>query len=233
RVSLQHVKTNGRSVSWGESKRESRGTSFSTNNSYTKGGNESTTKSANRRDSSQSGTEGSSHSNSEGESKGENESKSSGSNYNASLNQGETLNISEERHNRQAKQWLSYLDEVLLPRVDYGRSRGSFICNISLLTNSHHSLLRLGDVTRSIFSGNMGNQYPLQMLDISAVPEWVRSVKNLQIPVISRHSNDQILNIFDSLKSRINLKGKVLMGAYVTPKELSLIAGLPQEEVVG
>jgi len=125
------------------------------------------------------------------------------------------------------------LDEVLLPRVDYGRSRGSFICNISLLTNSHHSLLRLGDVTRSIFSGNMGNQYPLQMLDISAVPEWIRSVKNLQIPVISRHSNDQILNIFDSLKSRINLKGKVLMGAYVTPKELSLIAGLPQEEVVG
>ncbi len=233
RVSLQHGKTNGRSVSWGESKGESRGTSFSTNNSYTKGGNESTTKSANRRDSSQSGTEGSSHSNSEGESKGENESKSSGSNYNASLNQGETLNISEERHNRQAQQWLSYLDEVLLPRVDYGRSRGSFICNISLLTNSHHSLLRLGDVTRSIFSGNMGNQYPLQMLDISAVPEWVRSVKNLQIPVISRHSNDQILNIFDSLKSRINLKGKVLMGAYVTPKELSLIAGLPQEEVVG
>ena len=106
-------------------------------------------------------------------------------------------------------------------------------CNISLLTNSHHSLLRLGDVTRSIFSGNMGNQYPLQMLDISAVPEWVRSVKKLQIPVISRHSNDQILNIFDSLKSRINLKGKVLMGAYVTPKELSLIAGLPQEDVVG
>lgn len=44
---------------------------------------------------------------------------------------------------------------------------------------------------------------------------------------------DQILNIFDSLKSRVNLNGKVLMGAYVTPKELSLVAGLPQEEVVG
>ncbi len=57
----------------------------------------------------------------------------------------------EELHNRQAQQWLSYLDEVLLPRVDYGRNRGSFICNISLLTNTHHTLLRLGDVTRLNF----------------------------------------------------------------------------------
>ncbi len=71
----------------------------------------------------------------------------------------------------------------------------------------------------------MGNQYPLQMLDISSLPEWIQSVKNLQIPVIPRQSStDQILNIFDSLKSRVNLNGKVLMGAYVTPKELSLVA---------
>ncbi|WP_179991528.1 ATP-binding protein [Acinetobacter sp. YH16058] len=234
RVSLQHGKTTGRSLSAGESKGESRGTSFSTNSSSSDGWNKGTSKSANKRDSSESGTEGSSGSTSTGTSDGKSESTSSGTNHGISLNQGETLNVSEERHNRQAQQWLSYLDDLLLQRVDYGRSRGSFICNISLLTNSHHTLLRLGDVTRSIFSGNIGNQYPLQMLNISSSSEWIQSVKNFQIPVIPRQSNnDQILNIFDGLKSRININGKVLMGAYVTPKELSLVAGLPQEEVVG
>ena len=234
RVSLQHGQTSGRSLSWGSNKGESKGTSFSENTGSSDGKSEGTTRSTSKQDSSDAGTEGTSSSTSEGRSDGKSESTNSGTNYGASLNQGETLNISAERHNRQAQQWLSYLDEVLLPRVDYGRSRGGFICNISLLANTHHTLLRLGDVTRSIFSGNMGNQYPLQMLNVSLLPEWVRSIKNLQIPVISRQpDNDSVLSVFDCLKSRINLNGQVLMGAYATPKELSLVAGMPQEEVVG
>ena len=234
RISLQHGKTTGSAQSWGSNKGKSRGTSVSENTGSSNGENVGTTRSTSKGDSSDTGTEGTSTSISKGRSDGESESTSYGTNYGASLNQGETLNVSAELHNRQAQQWLSYLDEVLLPRVDYGRSRGGFICTITLLANSQHTLLRLGDVTRSIFSGNVGNQYPLQMLNISSLPEWVRSVKNLQIPVITRQSNnDQVLNIFDSLKSRVNLNGKVLMGAYVTPEELSLVAGLPHEEVVG
>lgn len=234
RVSFQQGQTTGRSLSWGSNKGESKGTSEGNTTGSSKGESEGTSKSTSRSDSTESGTEGTSKSTSEGRTDGTNKSTSSGTNSGASLNQGETLNISAERHNRQAQQWLSYLDDILLPRVDYGRSRGGFVCNISLLANNQHTLLRLGDATRSIFSGNMGNQYPLQMLNITSLPEWVRSVKNLQIPIIPRQSsNDQILSIFDSLKSRINLNGQVLMGAYVTPKELSLVAGLPQEEVVG
>lgn len=234
RISLQHGQTSGRSLSWGSNKGQSKGTSLSENTGSSDGKSESTTRSTSKQDSSDAGTEGTSSSTSKGRSDGKSESTNSGTNDGVSLNQGETLNISAERHNRQAQQWLSYLDEVLLPRVDYGRSRGGFVCNISLLANSHHTLLRLGDVTRSIFSGNMGNQYPLQILNISSLPEWARSVKNLQIPVIERRSStDQARSIFDSLKSRINLNGQVLMGAYVTPKELSLVAGLPQKEVIG
>ncbi|MEY8239718.1 MAG: hypothetical protein RPT25_05185 [Cycloclasticus sp.] len=234
RVSFQQGNTTGRSISLGSNEGESSGTSVAENTGSSKGESDSTTRSTSNRDSSDSGTEGTSNSTSEGRTDGTSESTNSGTNFGASLNQGETLNVSAERHNRQAQQWLSYLDEVLLPRVDYGRSRGGFVCNISLLANSQHTLLRLGDVSRSIFSGNVGNQYPLQMLNISLSPEWVRSVKNLQIPVIPRQSsNDQVLSVFDSLKSRVNLNGQVMMGAYVTPRELSLIAGLPQQEVVG
>lgn len=234
RVSFQQGQTIGHSISWGSNKGKSKGTSVSENTGSSNGESVGTTRSISKRDSSDTGTEGTSTSTSKGTSEGESDSTSSGTNYGASSNQGDTLNVSSERHNRQAQQWLSYLDEVLLPRVDYGRSRGGFICNITLLANTQHTLLRLGDVTRSIFSGNVGNQYPLQMLNISSLPEWVQSVKNLQIPVIRRQSStDQALTIFDSLKSRINLNGHVLMGAYVTPKELSLIAGLPQQEVIG
>lgn len=234
RVSFQQGHTTGSSISWGSNKGESKGTNYSENTGFSHDKSNSTTKTTNRSDSSEAGTEGSSDSTTEGESSGTSDSTSEGTNTGASINRGETLNISEERHNRQAQQWLSYIDEVLLPRVDYGRSRGGFVCNITLLANSQHTLLRLGDVSRSIFSGNMGNQYPMQMLNISSSPEWVDSVKNLQIPVIPRQaSNDPAVNIFDSLKSRISLHGKVMMGAYVTPKELSLVAGLPLQEVVG
>lgn len=234
RISLQQGHTTGGSVSWGSNEGKSKGTSFSKNTGSSHDESKSTTKSTNRSDSSEAGTEGSADSTTKGESSGTNDSTSEGTNSGASINRGKTLNISAERHNRQAQQWLSYIDEVLLPRIDYGRSRGGFVCIIALLANSQHTLLRLGDVSRSIFSGNMGNQYPLQMLNISSSPEWVGSIKNLQIPVISRQaSNDKALNIFDSLKSRVSLDGKVMMGAYVTPKELSLVAGLPQQEVVG
>lgn len=233
RVSFQQGQTTGYSLSWGKNKGESRGTSASENIGSSNSENIGTTKSTNKEDSSDAGTEGSSKSTSKGRSEGQSDSTSSGTNYGASLNKGETLNISAERHNRQAQQWLSYLDEVLLPRVDYGRSRGGFVCNISLLANSQHTLLRLGDATRSIFSGNIGNQYPLQMLNISSLPEWVRSIKNLQPPTISRSSDSEQMNVFDSLKSRLKINGKALIGAYATPKELSLIAGLPQQEVIG
>lgn len=234
RVSHQHGRTTGRSLSWGENKGESRGTNSSESSSETNGKNYGTTKTTTSSKTSDAGTEGTSSSKTTGGSTGTSDSTSVGSNSGVSLNQGETVNISSERHNRQAQQWLSYLDEVLLPRVDYGRSRGGFVCNISLLANNQQMLLRLGDATRSIFSGNKGNQYPLQMLNISSFSEWVKSVKSLQPPVIPRHSaNDQAINIFDSLKSRVGLQGKMMMGAYVTPKELSLVAGLPQQEVVG
>ena len=235
RVSLQQGNTTGQSLSLGSNKGESTGKNRSKNTGATDGESTSTTKGANHRDTSNSGTEGTSKSKSRGESVGSSESFSKGSNYGGSVNQGSSLNVSAEIYNRQAQQWISYLDEVLLSRVDYGRNRGGFVCNISLFSNSHYTLHRLGDTTQSIFSGNLGNQYPLQMLNISSMPKWVRSVKNLQIPVFERQikDNQEEVNVFDSFKSRVNLNGKVLMGAYVTPKELSLVAGLPGEEVVG
>ncbi len=234
RMSLQHGESTGRSLSWGQNEGESKGTNFSKSSNTTKGKNRGTTKTNTSSKSSDSGTEGESESDTEGSSEGWSDSTSKGSNIGASINQGESVNISSERHNRQAQQWLSYLDEVLMPRVDYGRSRGGFVCNISLLATSQQTLLRLGDVTRSIFSGNQGNQYPLQMLNISAYSEWVQCVKNLQPPTIPRHpAKEQAISIFDSLKSRVGIQGKMMMGAYVTPKELSLVAGLPQQEVVG
>ena len=234
RISFQKGQTTGESLSWGANKGESEGESFSKGASSSKTETKGTSKSSNRSDSSESGSEGSSTAETDSQSHSANKSTSSGKNAGASINKGETLNISSERYNRQAQQWLQYLDEVLLPRTDYGRSRGGFICNISLMANSQHALLRLGDATRSIFSGNMGNQYPLQMLNISSETEWLRSIKSLQIPFISRPTaSDQTLKIFDCLKSRVNINGKMTMGAYVSPKELSLVAGLPQQEVVG
>ncbi len=134
-----------------ESTTTSKGRNYSKNTGESDSETSSTSKATNSGDVSDTGSEGTSKSTNSGESWGSNSSESKGLNKGLSVNSGESQTVSTEIHNRKAQQWLTYIDEVLLPRIDYGRSRGGFISGISLFATSHHSLLTLSNTASVSF----------------------------------------------------------------------------------
>ncbi|MEZ9055484.1 DUF87 domain-containing protein [Vibrio sp. 10N.261.49.A5] len=235
KMSYQQGKNSGEGRSLGESTTASKGRNYSKNTGESDSETSGTSKATSSGDVSDTGSEGKSKSTNSGESWGSNSSESKGLNRGVSVNSGESQTVSTEIHNRKAQQWLTYIDEVLLPRVDYGRSRGGFISGISLFATSHHSLLTLSNTAMSVFSGNSGNCYPLHFMSVSEYPSIVNELRNLQIPTIELNNRQKEPNgyLFHHLKSRLVEGDKVVMGTYCSPRELSLIAGLPQKEVAG
>lgn len=139
--------------------------------------------------------------------------------------------------NPRAQKWANYIEQVLLPRVDYGRSRGLFISSIALFTKNHPSLLTLGNSCKSIFSGNSHNCYPLQFIPISGCKDAVHVAQQLQNPIANVEKKQVCSPQYKMnhwLKSRCIIDKKSLMlGAVYSTKELSLVAGIPQNEVAG
>jgi len=168
---------------------------------------------------------------------GSNSSVSSGSSNSTSKTKGNSETLSIDVINPQAQKWANYIEEVLLPRVDYGRSRGLFVTSISLHTKSHPSLLTLGSSCKSIFSGNKNNCYPLQFVPITGYQDAIRIVQQFQIPVANvdrKQISAPQHKMNHWLKSRCILdKKSLLLGAVYSTKELSLVAAIPQEEVAG
>jgi len=168
---------------------------------------------------------------------GSNSSVSSGSSNSTSKTKGSSETLSIDVINPKAQKWANYIEEVLLPRVDYGRSRGLFVTSISLHTKSHPSLLTLGSSCKSIFSGNKSNCYPLQFVPITGYQDALRTVQQFQIPVANvdrKQISAPQHKMNHWLKSRCILdKKSLLLAAVYSTKELSLVAALPQEEVAG
>ncbi len=236
KVSMQKGSNTGRSESSGGSYGYNKGGNSSRTDGGSEGESKGSTKTTSQGDMSDSGNEGSSKGKSWSDTTGSSEGVSYGKNWGSSDNSGESQTFSTELHNRKAQQWLSYIDEVLLPRVDYGRSRGLFVTNISLFADTHQTLLALGNTALSVFSGNAGNCYPLQFCAVTEYPQLTAELRKLQVPVkplsTKQRSNLQF-GVFHQLKSRLIGHDFVALGALYSPKELSLIAGLPQKEVTG
>ncbi|OQY39063.1 MAG: hypothetical protein B6229_04530 [Spirochaetaceae bacterium 4572_7] len=130
------------------------------------------------------------------------------------------------------QEWLKYIDEVLLKRIDFGRSKGLFYTNIYLLANTKGTLIKLGNTIMSLFSGVEGNKVPLELSYIEKQSE-IESLLNFQLPygkldISSNESDARLL-----LSQSINSSGGSRFGNWLSTNELSVITGLPQKEVVG
>lgn len=203
---------NGTSSSKGGSKSQSiaisRGESYSktegTNDSKTTGTNASQTKGAN-----DSKTTGTNTSFTEGSSSGENE--------------GEA--ITRESINKQAQDWLKYVDDILLPRIDYGKGNGLFVSSMFCFANSKAVLTKLENTIISLFGGESGNKLPLRAFMLEN-DNRLESFRNLQLPKIQSEKHDDKMNAFLSQVPNY-------LGNWISAKELSLIADLPKKEVMG
>lgn len=169
------------------------------------------------------------------ESKGETETTTTGTNDSTTSNEstGTSYNISTDVQNREIQDWLKYLDEVLFPIIDYGKSKGIYLTSSFVFSNDKGTLIKLGNTMRSLFSGRKGNKIPLTLELLPDNDKRIEFFQNFQIPEydISNYTSDKKDALI--LKSGMGIEKKAEYGNWYSANELSLIAGLPQKEVVG
>lgn len=219
--------SNNTSENKSHSTAESRGTSEGTSESDTKG--ESKTK-----------TNGSSFNKTTGTSKslttgtsssktnGISENQSTTKNIGSSTGTSETENI--EIIKKEIHSWISYIDETLLPIIDYGKGKGLFRVNTYIFADNSATLLKLGNTLKSLSSGKKGNKRPLEYYRLDNVKDR-KIINNLVNFQMNKIQNDIEKDEFYTVNS-IEI-GNGFVNDFYSSKELSLIAGLPRKEVNG
>ncbi|MEZ9141688.1 MULTISPECIES: helicase HerA domain-containing protein [unclassified Shewanella] len=206
-----------------------------TNNSTTQG----TSDNANSgKSTSKSGTKGSSDGRSDGDTKGTSVTTTSGESVGSSTSEqtGQSNTTSREFSDKSLQEWLTYIDDVLLKRVHYGKNKGLYLSSIYLFSNVKGTVLKLGNTARSLFSGGGSNKSPLTFKEVTNERE-IFSIQNLQFPRTSIDAEKKIAATKDSHAQLAILLSKSpfehIMGNWLSTNELSVVAGLPQKEVVG
>ena len=223
--------TEGSSVTKNESDTTgtSRGTSEADAKSFSQGITSSKGESSSSTNSSSGANEGSSSTFTNTSNEGSSISKTIGSskteNKSTALNKGTSK--SREFSDKVVNEWIEYIDETLLSRVEYGRNKGMFNAGIYLLANEKGTLLKLGNTINALFSGVQDNKAPLKLKYINDTNE-IKSIKNLQLPTSTAS--------FEGNKKQARLlfsKNGNKVASWISTNELSVITGLPQKEVVG
>lgn len=206
------------------------GSSSGTSKSYTAGTSKTTTESTGKNEGESFGKTSSTS-----DSKGETETTTTGTNDSTTSNEstGTSYSVSTEVQNREVQDWLKYLDEILFPIIDYGKSKGIYLTSSFVFSNDNGTLIKLGNTMRSLFSGRKGNKIPLTLEILPSNDKRIEFFQNFQIPEydISEYASDKKEALV--LKSGMGIGKKAEFGNWYSANELSLIAGLPQKEVVG
>lgn len=220
--------SNSATENWGTSSSENVGTSSSkgTNTGYSNSENMSKTKGTNTSTgTSQSKTAGTS------ETTGTNSSTTKGTNNSASESSttGSSQNVSKDIINKKAADYVKYIDEMLLPIIDYGKSKGLYLTTTFIFADNNSQLEKLGNTIKSLYSGKKGNKNPLEFKILENNDKKIEYFKNFQIPECVSYDDENAL----TLKSHFVENDEVSLGNWYSPNELGLIAGLPEKEVVG
>jgi hypothetical protein len=230
-TSNQSGSSSSQSHTSGSTTGKNRGTSYNSSGEKTsKGGSEGT-----HDDKSFSDSSSSSDSKSKSETTGGSESTSNSDSNTESTqsgtNSGSAATI--EVVNKRVQDWIKYMEEVILPRMDYGLGKGLFITSTFLLGDNPASLIKLENTIRSVYGGESGNRMPLHAFSTNLAE--TKLLKRMQIPQLDFESiyNESELDI-RTVCSQLYLNGsKALLGNWMSSQEVSLLAGLPQKEVVG
>ena len=160
------------------------------------------------------------------------ESKQTGVNYNISTNKGTSDAVTIEMANKHAMELMKYIDEELLERIKSGIIKGMYNTSVFYMAEEPDYANRLKNGVISLFQGNKSTYSPLIAKELK--PEDI---------------NNGILGCYQNLKEIIKTKdiskdipllygrpyenGVIGLSSLLTLKEVSLLAGLPQQEVPG
>lgn len=157
-------------------------------------------------------------------------------NWQDGINEGRSWSVSQERLQRGVQEWLKYCDDVILPRLDYGRGKGLFTYALYVMAKHEDVLTRLVNTTQSLYSGKQGNRVPLRQFRLEKSAER-RAIQNLQVPRgrfrSSAEAGTNALLARSFLSQLAQEDQPFPLGNWITTNELAMIAGLPRKEVPG
>ncbi len=172
------------------------------------------------------------------ENSGENESHAEADVQNHTTGENKTTGSSSstgyEFSNKEAQEWLKYIDDVILKRIDYGKGKGMYISAISLFTMRRDSMIKLKNTVTALFSGESGNKVPLRNNTLLPDGKKKKVLQNFQIPVgqfVHPISENEVYT--RTALSQYVTQERAFLGNWFSVNELSIIAGLPQKEIVG
>ena len=235
------TKTEGSSASEtkGSNESETRGT----NKNKSEGGSKTITEGSNlsrTKGTSTSRTSGTSLSKATGTStsktSGTSENKTIGTtkNHSTTKNSGFSTGTSETENieiiKKEIHSWISYIDETLLPIIDYGKGKGLFRVNTYIFADNSATLLKLGNTLKSLSSGKKGNKRPLEYYRLDNVKDRkiINNLVNFQMNKIQNYIEKDEFYTVNSIEI-----GNGFVNDFYSSKELSLIVGLPRKEVNG
>ena len=238
-------KTTGNSISKTEQQGKSATTTHGTGKNS--GTNKSTSTSTSTEKKNMSGAEGStegvsstdsvsnaeneSKSKTEGSSKSETKSESKGESTQKGTSSGSATTI--DNIHKKLQEWMKYMDDIIFPRLDYAFGKGMFLSSMILLGNEQASLIKLENTIRSVYGGESGNRMPLCAFEVD--DNEISYLKKMQIPVLT-YANpllEQEINFRTICSQMFQNDSKVWLGNWMSSREISLLAGIPQKEVVG
>ena len=231
-----YSKNSGKSTSVDHGTSTSETTEKNSSYSSTKGTSSSTSES---KDSGE--TNGTSHS----EARNTGGSKSDGTNISNSTSESATEQTSKgtstsnstttEHVDKRAEDWIKYLDDVILPRLDYGAGKGIFITTSFMFSKNKASLKKLENTAISLYSGETGNKVPLKAvpLENKKSNKKLTMLQNFQLPCGHFEDTKQNVEIHSAWSQFVKNNNNFSIGNWITTNELAMIAGLPQKDVVG
>lgn len=138
-----------------------------------------------------------------------------------------------EYSNRNLQDFIKFMDDVVFPRLDYGKGKGMFLTSMCVFASEKTSLQKIKNTVTALYSGETGNKIPLLSFDISENAK--NAFRSFQLPtgVYKDDGTDENYLTHFAMHHIVDRKKNTYLGNWITTNELGMIAGLPQKEVVG
>lgn len=147
---------------------------------------------------------------------------------------GESTTSSYDFVNKDVQEWLKYIEDVLLKRLDYGKGKGLFVTCMALFANSPIIMQKLSNSVSTLYSNGTGNKVALKVSKSNENSIRRSNLKKLQVPIACFNKKIEANEIFVRTSlSQYATAEKIFLGNWLSVNELAIIAGIPQKEVVG
>jgi len=232
--SLQRSNTDGLSETKTETKGYTKGTNNSTQHGTSSGTSVTSTDGGNNGQKtfskSNCDNSGESHSSTQGDSESWSNSVSDAKGTSQSKSNSESIEIIDKK----CQDWMQYVDDSTLKRLDYGKGKGVFLTTTVLLSDDNIVLQKLVNTSTSLFSGQENNKVPLCQALLNSNAPRCSILRSFQIPLAKFVDPINVNEVITrTVLSQYVTTEKAYVANWYSVNDLSLIAGLPRKEVVG